>query len=209
MKVLRSLLVVWVIGIAGIAPAQDSAPASAASAGPDSLAGREQAADRQAAEREWVPDGVAELGRSASARTEFRLDHSMLALVSKLDRDNQDLRRVLAGVNGVSVHNFRFAAGSSPDAAAMESIGRQYQQAGWMHVVSKRKNNEGGTADLWIRMEELAIRDVAVLMVRAREVDFVSVSGTLSPLDLMHLSGHFGIPKMDGGFAVPAPGAKP
>jgi hypothetical protein len=133
----------------------------------------------------------------------------MLALASKLDRDNQDLRRVIAGIDGISVHNFRFAPGNFPDTAAMESIGRQYQQAGWMHVVSKRRDNEGATADLWIRMEELAIRDVAVLMVRAREVDFVSLSGTLSPLELMHLSGHFGIPKMEGGFTEPAPGAKP
>jgi hypothetical protein len=36
-------------------------------------------------------------------------------------------------------------------------------------------------------------------------VDFISASGSVTPLDLLHLSGHFGIPKMDGGMAVPVP----
>jgi len=33
----------------------------------------------------------------------------------------------------------------------------------------------------------------------------VEVSGSISPLDLMHLAGHFGIPRIEGGVVVPAP----
>ena len=55
------------------------------------------------------------------------------------------------------------------------------------------------------RCAQASIRDVAVLFVKAREVDFISASGSVTPLDLLHLSGHFGIPKMDGGMAVPVP----
>jgi hypothetical protein len=159
--------------------------------------------------REWVPDGVTALGQGASSRTEFRLDHWMLVLASKVQKDNPDLRRVVAGVNGVSVHSFHFAGGVVLNSAVMASIGQQYQAAGWLHLVSKHKNAGGETTDLWLRMDEAAIRDVAVLYVRAREVDFVAASGSVTPLDLLHLSGHFGIPKMDGGMAVPVPERRP
>lgn len=153
--------------------------------------------------RDWVPDGIAALGRNATSRTEFTLDHSMLTLASKLDKNNADLRKVIAGVDAVSVHSFRFPGDVSCDPAIMDSISRQYREAGWMQLVSKHKSNSGLTTDLWVRLDQAAIRNIAVLFSDARQLNFVTVSGSITPLDLLHLSGHFGIPKMDGGAAVP------
>jgi hypothetical protein len=154
--------------------------------------------------RQWVPEGITALGQNASSRTEFTLDHSMLALASKLDKANEDLRRVIAGVNGVSVHIFRFPGVVSYDPAIMDSINQQYREAGWQHLVNKHKSSDGGlTTDLWVHLDQASIRDIAVLFVGAKELNFVSVSGSITPLDLLHLSGHFGIPKMDGGVVVP------
>jgi hypothetical protein len=42
-----------------------------------------------------------------------------------------------------------------------------------------------------------------VLQAKATEVDFIAVSGSISPVDLAHLGGHFGIPKIEGGVVVP------
>jgi hypothetical protein len=153
-----------------------------------------------------VPDGIAALGKNATSRTEFTLDRSMLALATKLDKNNEDLRKVIAGVNEVSVHSFRYAGAVSRDPAILESIGRQYREAGWMQLLSKHKSDAGVTTDLWVRLDQAAIRDVAVLFAGGRQLSFVSVSGSITPLDLLRLSGHFGIPKMDGGVAVPLPG---
>jgi len=155
--------------------------------------------------REWVPQGIAALGQDATSRTEFTLDHSMLVLVSKLDRDNEDLRRVIAGVNGVSVHSFRFPGAVLLDPVVMDSINQEYREAGWLHLASNRKGDRGLATDLWIRLDRDAISDIAVLFVGAKQLNFVSVSGSITPLDLLHLSGHFGIPKMDGGVVVPVP----
>jgi hypothetical protein len=156
--------------------------------------------------REWVPQGIEALGQYASSRTEFTLDHSMLVMASKMDRDNEDLRRVIAGVNGVSVHSFRFPGAVLFDPALLGSISQEYREAGWQHLVSKsKKNDEGIATDLWIRLDHAAIRDIAVLFVGVKQLNFVSVSGSITPLDLLHLSGHFGIPKMDGGVVVPLP----
>ena len=152
----------------------------------------------------WIPEGIAALGRNASSRVEFTLDHSMLVLASKLDKNDDSLRRVIAGVNGVSVRSFRFTNTVSRDPAVMDMISRQYQNAGWQHLVNRRKSDGGLTTDLWLQADRAAIRNIAVLLVGPKEMHFVSVSGSITLLDLLRLSGHFGIPRMDGGVVVPS-----
>jgi hypothetical protein len=65
------------------------------------------------------------------------------------------------------------------------------------------KDGSAGATDLWIRLDNNAISDVAVLVAKANEVDLVVVSGSISPMDLSHLGGHFGIPKIEGGVTIP------
>jgi hypothetical protein len=129
----------------------------------------------------------------------------MLALATALDKKNEDLRKVIAGVNEVSVHSYRFAETVSCDPAVMESIKQQYREAGWMQLLNKHKGDAGTSTDLWVRMDQTTIRGIAVLFAGGRQLNYVSVSGSITPLDLLHLSGHYGIPKMDGGIAVPMP----
>jgi len=48
-----------------------------------------------------------------------------------------------------------------------------------------------------------------VLVRGPKQMSVIEVSGVLSPLNLVHLSGHFGIPKVDpGAVMVPAPPGK-
>jgi hypothetical protein len=156
------------------------------------------------AQREFVPQGIDKLRHSASSKTEFTLDHSMLILASKLDPNNEDLRRVIAGVSGVSVHNFRYAKPGTFDPQAVESVRDDYRSAGWKQVMNKYEKDGGpGVTDLWVRIENNAISDVAILVARSSEVDFFVVTGSISPIDLAHLGGHFGIPKIEGGVEVP------
>lgn len=155
-------------------------------------------------QREFVPQGIDDLRQNASSKTEFTLDHSMLILASRLDPNNDDLRRVIAGVSGVSVHNFRYAKPGTFDPQAIESVREDYRLAGWKQVLNKYEKNGGpGVTDLWVRLENNAISNVAILVARSSEVDFFVVSGSISPIDLVHLGGHFGIPKIEGGVEVP------
>jgi hypothetical protein len=150
--------------------------------------------------REWVPEAVAVLRQGASTRTEFTLDHSLLVLASKLDPGNGDFRRAIAGVNGISVHSFHFPVAGMYDADALAAVKREYKDAGWTQLVNKHVKDEGsGATELWIRVENKAISDIAVLVAKSSDVNLVVVSGSLSPLDLFHLGGHFGIPKIAGG----------
>ena len=151
-----------------------------------------------------IPQGLESLRHLASSKTEFTLDHSMLVFASKLDPENEDLRRVIAGVSGVSVHSFHFPEPWMYDPEALSSVREEYHAAGWKQLVNNHEKNGGsGMTNVWIRFENKAVSNVAILVAGATEVNLVAVSGSISPLDLSHLGGHFGIPKIEGGVLVP------
>jgi len=153
---------------------------------------------------DWVPEGLQVLRQSASSKTEFTLDHSMLVFASKLSSDNDDLRRVIAGISGLSVHSYHFPGPWTYDPAAVQSLKDEYHAAGWKQLVNNHDKQGGaGVTDLWIRFENNAISNVAILVGKSNEVDLIQVTGSISPLDLSHLGGHFGIPKIEGGVLVP------
>lgn len=157
---------------------------------------------------DWTPQGIEALGQNASSRTEFTLDHSMLVLASKMDQDDEDLRRVIAGVNGVSVHSYHFPRPGMYDPDLLIAVRQQYRAAGWKHMVSSHDKDGGPAAtDLWIHFDHNAISNIAVLFASQNQLNFIAVSGSISPIDLLRLGGHFGIPKIDSGVVVPAPGS--
>jgi hypothetical protein len=110
---------------------------------------------------------------------------------------------VIAGVNVVSVHSYRFSGPGMYDLAALGSVKDEYRAAGWKQLMNKEKDGGHEVIDLWMRLENNAISNIAVLQAKATEVDFIAVSGSISPVDLAHLGGHFGIPKIEGGVVVP------
>ncbi len=151
----------------------------------------------------WIPQGIESLQQSASSKSQFTFDHSMLVLASKLDPDDEDLRRVIAGVSGISISRFHFPGTWQYDPGALGSVSEEYRAAGWKRFMNKQDKGEGqGVSDLWVRWENNAISNVAILLARSNEVKFVVVSGSISPVDLSHLGGHFGIPKIEGGVVV-------
>jgi hypothetical protein len=153
---------------------------------------------------EQLPQGLEPLRQAASSKTEFTLDHSMLVLASKLDSENEDLRRVIAGVSGVAVHRYRFAQPWMYDRDAVRVVKEEYHAAGWKQLVNNHPKDGGpGATELWVHLQNNAISNIAILLARSNEVTFVEVSGSISPLDLSHLGGHFGIPKIEGGVEVP------
>jgi hypothetical protein len=155
------------------------------------------------AQQPATPRGIDALRQTASSKTEFTLDHSMLVLASKLDPGDEDLRRVIAGVSGVEVHSFRYPRPGMYTPEALNSVKDEYRSGGWKQIVNNHKDSKGAVADAWVRMENDAVSNVAVLLTRASEVDYVVVSGSISPMDMSHLGGHFGIPKIEGGVMVP------
>ena len=155
----------------------------------------------------FVPQAIAALGQNASSRTEFTLDRNMLALASKADQSDDNVHRVIAGIDGVSVHRFHYLGSGAYDPSLLSEVREQYRGGGWQHVTLAHDKDGGpGATDLWLRFENNTIRNIALLAAGRDQVNFITVSGAISPIDLLHLAGHFGIPRIEGGVVVPAPG---
>jgi hypothetical protein len=165
------------------------------------------AASAQAPTQNWFPQVIENFGQNASSRTEFSLDHSMLVLASKIDQDDDSLRHIIAGVDGVSVHRFRFQNMGTYDPRIVNAAREEYRRAGWQRIAGSHDKNGPGSTELWVHLQKNSIRNIDVLFIGRDQVNFVAVSGSISPIDLMHLAGHFGIPRMQGGVVVPTPRA--
>lgn len=160
-------------------------------------------------QQNWFPQQIEAFGQNATSRTEFSFDHSMLVMKARIDQDDS-LRRVIAGIDGISVHRFKFQGPGMFDPRILGDIRHAYNMAGWQHIGNAHdKYGYPQGADVWIHLDHNTIRNIAVLFTAANQVNFFSVSGSISPIDLLHLSGHLGIPKIQGGVVVPAPGNGP
>jgi hypothetical protein len=150
---------------------------------------------------EWVPPALAQLGSLAAEKTSFTLDRSMLNTVSEMSGDlDTDTRQAVKKLDGVSVHILRFKDESIEDPVLMDEIRDAYHLRGWKHLVS---TGESGTlhndkADVWLVMDGIDFRGAVVLVEGVRTVTLATVSGNLKPVDLLHLRGHFGIPRFAG-----------
>jgi len=93
------------------------------------------------------------------------------------------------------------------DPQVLNAVRHEYNEAGWQHISDAHdKYGYPSGTDLWIHLEHTTIRNIAFLITGADQVAFVSVSGSISPIDLLHLAGHFGIPRIEGGVVIQAPG---
>jgi hypothetical protein len=152
---------------------------------------------------EFTPRALSRLTKNASWHTDFTFDRSMLALAGKLEGMDAPTRQAIARLNSVTVHSYRYAKPDAYDQMALSSIGLEYTVWGWKHVVSK--HGKPGTdqtsgvrsTDVWLHMDGMNVVGVAVLLAEPTNINLVSVSGDLSTVDLLHLRGHFGIPKFD------------
>lgn len=156
----------------------------------------------------WVPQGMEALGRTAAFHTDFTFDRTMLQLASGVWDGPVDPATASAinRLDGISVHIYHYAAPGMYDPRLIDLVRRQYSALGWQHLVTAHSRSTGGATDLWISFHNMRATGAVVLFQSATNLNLIAFSGNLSPLDLLHLRGHFGIPRFPGDRFVPAPG---
>jgi hypothetical protein len=155
----------------------------------------------------WVPLGMQALARTAAFHTDFTFDRSMLQLANGLWEGGGDpnLTAAINRLDGISIHSYHYAAAGMYDPRLLEAVRRQYSALGWEHLVTTHSADSDGATDLWISFHHMQATGAVVLFQSPTNLNLIAFSGNLSPLDLLHLRGHFGIPRFPGRF-VPAPG---
>jgi hypothetical protein len=152
----------------------------------------------------WIPRNMDAVSQRASFRTDFTFDRTMLALANNFIED-EDTRRVVAKLNGISVHCYKFSLPGLYDPGSLEAVRQQYHDHGWKHLVTAHSTHDPsnlGRTDVWIRFEHANVEGAVVMLASPTNINLIAINGTISPLDLMHLRGHFGIPKFAGDHLV-------
>jgi hypothetical protein len=133
----------------------------------------------------------------------FVFDRSMLQSARKiLEAQGMPPERAAVALESISYDNYLYKhpAVYAPD--SMESILAAYRAAGWKHLVNAHEPTADAPAqrmatDLWLHFSGSDIDGVTVLTRGAKDVNVVQIACDLRPMDLLHLGGHFGIPKVD------------
>lgn len=149
---------------------------------------------------------LAALAAHATFHTDFTFDKAMLNAMSQNLPDDE--RNVVAQLRSVRVNSFRYSSASPYDPAALDAVRAQYAAEGWQHLVTKQTHPQNVTdppsrpdptrTDVWVRLNHSNVDGIVLLVANDRNVNLVTVDGTISPLDLLHLRGHFGIPRFSG-----------
>jgi hypothetical protein len=143
--------------------------------------------------------------------TAFTLDHDMLQSAAGFLNDGEGPP---AQLNSITIENYRYHEPAFYIPESMHALVAAFNTAGWKHLVDQHASPQDATApvkpltDLWLHFSGADIDNVMVLVRAPKQMTVIEVSGQLRPLDFVHLSGHFGIPKVDpGAVMVPvAPG---
>jgi hypothetical protein len=185
-------------------------------AAPDSTLQRSQAPPPPAAngaagpvDLNWAPPALAQLSAEAASRSSFSLDRTTLGIAAGLVPESEpETRQAIAKIDGVSVHILRFGPAGISDEPAVNGIRQAYHLRGWKHLVTNTAllpastNAKGplnnGTTDLWLVMDGVNVRGAAALVESPRSLTLITLAGNISPVDMLHLRGHFGIPRFDG-----------
>ncbi len=140
------------------------------------------------------------LARRATFHTDFTFDKSMLDMANNFVGD-EETRQAIAKLRGISVHSYKFSAPGLYDPAALDAVRAQYRDRGWKHLVTSQSyvaTPSQARTDVWVRFEHANVEGMVLLVANQTNLNLVAINGTLSPLDLLHLRGHFGIPRFSG-----------
>ncbi|MDE1176543.1 MAG: hypothetical protein PW789_08035 [Edaphobacter sp.] len=160
-----------------------------------------------------IPQQLSTLADQPATHLSFSFDRSMLDSASAfLDGSGSPVGNATAQLHSITVDTYHYPHAAFYTPEAMNGIIATYHAAGWKHLVdahttpamSAQPNHS--ITDLWLHFNGMEIDDVTVLTRGARDMNLIQISCALRPLDLLHLSGHFGIPKVDpNAVMVPAP----
>jgi hypothetical protein len=174
------------------------------------------AASSQAAAPPVAPQTFSTLADQPATHTGFVFDRSMMQIAqSFLESGGLDEKRAAAALTSISFDTYKYPQPAFYTPEAMASLVATYRAAGWKHLVNGNQSAANSAqpkttiTDLWLHFSGADIDDVTVLVRAPKNMNVIQVTGDLRPLDLVHLGGHFGIPKVDpNAVMVPAPNGR-
>ena len=163
-----------------------------------------------------ITDSLSTLADQPATHTGLTFDRSMMQIAQGLlQQSGLDADRAAAALTSISFDTYRYKEPAFYTPETMVSIIEGFQRAGWKHLVNGNQSAANSAqprsaiTDVWLHFTGGDIDRMTVLIRASKDMNLIQVAGDLRPLDLLHLSGHFGIPKVDpSAVMVPAPDGK-
>ncbi len=148
-----------------------------------------------------MPVNLDALADKADDAVTVSLDKSMLQFASKFlhdnDGDDQDLRKMVAGLESIYVRSFEFRHENEYSMADVDGIRSQLQSPAWGRLVGVRSKH-GDNVDVFFKDGGNGkLGGIVVIAAEPRELTIVNIIGNLDPEKLAELGGEFGIPKFE------------
>ena len=148
-----------------------------------------------------LPADLEALSGKAEETVSVTMDKSMLELAGRFlhdkDEDVAEVRKLIAGLDGIYVRNFRFAEEGQYNAADVEAVRSQLQSPPWGRLVGV-KSKHGDNVDVYFKDGGSGkLGGIVVIAAEPRELTIVNILGTLDPEKLVDLGGEFGIPRLE------------
>jgi hypothetical protein len=147
-----------------------------------------------------VADALANIASEHASHTAVTFDRDMLQATGGVLPNGAG---PIAGLNSITFENYRYKEPAFYIPEEMHALITAYNAAGWKHLVdqgaspAQSASPDKPLTDLWLHFRGAEIDDVTVVVRARKQMSVIEVNGVLKPLDMVHLSGHFGIPKVD------------
>jgi hypothetical protein len=147
-----------------------------------------------------VADDLKNLTSEHGSRTAITFDRDMLQTAAGFLNDGAGPP---AQLNSITFETYHYHEPAFYIPENLHALVQAYDAAGWKHLVDQHVSPKDSAApkkpltDLWLHFSGADIDAVTVVVRGTKQMNVIEVSGELRPLDLVHLSGHFGIPKVD------------
>ena len=147
------------------------------------------------------PASFEKLAAKAEESVDVSLQGPMLKLttqfLSSSDPDQAKVKKVLAGLENITVKSYHFANEGEYDPADLETVRTQLKMPDWSKLVGV-KSKSGETADIYLKVTpDGMLGGVVIVAAEPREFTLVSITGKFDLAQLADLGGRYHIPAFD------------
>src|SRR5260370_34556308 len=156
-----------------------------------------------AAQEIKLPANLERLAARAEESVDVTLSGSMLRLAAKFisdkDADTANVRKLIAGLDGIYVRSFSFAREGEYNMADVDALRAQVQPPSWSRIVGVTSRRTGEDVDVYFRIGGGdKVGGIVIIAAEPRELTIVSIAGTIDPDDLVELGAEFHVPTLQG-----------
>lgn len=139
------------------------------------------------------------LAAKASQTIDVNIDERLMRIAAKvlsdLDADEKEIKKLVTGLKGIYVKSFEFDNDGQYAAADVEPIRTQLRAPGWSRLVNVNSKKEG-SLEVYLLLNGEVIGGLAVLHTDDRELTVVNIVGPVDLDKLAKLEGQFGVPDL-------------